>query len=234
MTTTADILKEIHQLRKFIRDLESKLADLPRQVKRRKDDVIYHEGKQKEAREQLQQLKMKAHEDDVSMKTIDGQIERYEKQLNEIMSKKEYDALKTEISHAKEKMSVLEDLVLEELTEIDERTEQLPIFEKTVQDAKKEAETYEKEATERTESLTQELEKSRTKLAETEDQLPSGEFRTQYELLVKRYGEEAFSPVVKGTCQFCFTTTTTQQKNELIQGRIVMCKSCGRIIYLGD
>src|SRR5205814_8792614 len=67
----------------------------------------------------------RSHQDDVTLKGIADQIKKYETQLNQIMSKKEFDALQHEIAHGKEQASQLEDQILQTLTDIDDQTAQL-------------------------------------------------------------------------------------------------------------
>ncbi len=234
MSTPAKTLQEIHRLRRFIKDLQAKLEDLPRQVRNRKEDIVYHEGKLKQAQDDLKKLKVKTHENDVTLKQTTEQIERYERQLNDIMSKKEFDALKAEIAHSQEKVQQLEDTILDELTEIDERTANLPSLENAVKEAKEESARFEKESEERQKILTEELERSQNQLTETENNLPSGDFRVQYQRMIRQMGEDAFASVKKQSCQACYTRVTAQQSNELMRGLIVLCKACGRILYPGD
>jgi uncharacterized protein len=231
MSTPATTLKEIHRLRRFMKDLQTKLGEIPRKLQSRKDDIAYHEEKLKTSQDELKKLKVKAHEDDVSLRTLGEQIAKYERQLNEIMSKKEFDALKSEIGHAKEKVDALEDVILAELSEIDERTAKIPNLEKAVKDAREELARFEQESKERTVSLTGELERVQKELADTEAQLPYGDLQTQYERLIRMKGEDSFAAVSKGTCQACYTQVTAQEANQLLQGQFMLCKACGRIMY---
>jgi predicted nucleic acid-binding Zn-ribbon protein len=234
MTTPANTLKEIHRLRRYIKELQTKLGDIPRKLQSRKGDIAYHEEKLKIGQDELKKLKVKTHDDDVSLKIIAEQIAKYERQLNTIMSKKEFDALKSEIAHGRAKADALEDVILAQLAEIDERTANIPRLEKALKDAREELTRFEKESQEQTGSLTGELQRVQKELADAEANLPYGELQAQYERLIRLMGEDSFAAVSKGTCQACYTNVTAQEANQLLQGQFMLCKACGRILYAAD
>src|SRR5215831_8293978 len=91
-------LREIHRLRRAAKDLSTRIESGPRQVKAQRAAVARHEENLKKAQDELKHLKVHTHEKEVSLKSATEQIKKYEKQLNDIMSKKEYDALKHELA----------------------------------------------------------------------------------------------------------------------------------------
>jgi predicted nucleic acid-binding Zn-ribbon protein len=234
MATPADILKEIHRLRRYATDLQKRLDQLPRRREALADIVTHYEKKLADAQAHLKQLKVRSHQDDVTLKGIGDQIKKYEAQLNQIMSKKEFDALRHEIDHHKSKGSQLEDQILETLTEIDDQTAQLPVLEQEVQRARQDLAAYDKESQARHTELSAEQDKVKKELTATEDTLPSGDLRMTYERLIRQRGDDAFAPVKTRTCQACYMEVTGQMYNELYQGRFVLCKNCGRILYSSE
>ena len=55
-----------------------------------------------------------------------------------------------------------------------------------------------------------------------------------YDRQVAARGEDALSLARNNTCTACHSALTEQQRNDLMAGRLVFCKSCGRIVYLAD
>ena len=49
MSTPAATLKEIHRLRRFMKDLQTRLGEIPRKLQSRKEDIAYHEDKRERA-----------------------------------------------------------------------------------------------------------------------------------------------------------------------------------------
>ena len=46
--------------------------------------------------------------------------------------------------------------------------------------------------------------------------------------------DDALAGVEKRTCTACYTEMTAQNLHDLKQGGFVMCKSCGRALYMLD
>ncbi|MGF1578389.1 MAG: zinc ribbon domain-containing protein [Gemmataceae bacterium] len=232
--TTADVLKEIHRLRRLIVDLEKKIADVPRQTKRRENDIEFHNNELNGMQETIKQLKVQASEGEKSIQSITNLIKKKRGQLGGLLSKKEFDALELEISHLEKQIGELEDKVLPLYDEITEKTDTIPGLEENLQAANAELKRYQAASQEQNEQLRAELERAREELKGTEATLPSGEFRLMYERLIRSKGEDSFAGVVKQSCQACYNSITAQMQNELLQGKLVFCSSCGRIIYLAE
>ncbi len=233
MAGPATILREIHSLRRHAKDLENEIERSPRLVKTQEARVARQEEALREAHEALKRLKVTNHEKEVQVKTIQQQIAKHEKQLNEAGSKKEYDALKAEIASGKRKCADLEDEILSGLLEIDERTAQIPELEKAVQQAKAEYVDFEKNAQGRRVGLIEQLNQALQKIKEVETTLPT-DVRPQYDRLIAVRGEDALAAVQNRTCMACYTEITAQAYNDLMLSQFILCKSCGRALYLPE
>src|SRR5262245_2143574 len=75
------ILKDIHRLRRHIKDLESKIEGGPRQLKAQQSKIAKDEENLKKAQEALKQSKVKIHDKEVSVKATQTEIQKYEQQL---------------------------------------------------------------------------------------------------------------------------------------------------------
>src|SRR5438132_1692159 len=98
MPGPAATLREIHRLRRLAKDLEGRIAQQPRLLRAQQNAVTKQEENLREAQEAIKRLKVTTHEKEVSLKTTNQLIAKHEKQLNEAATKKEYDALKSEIA----------------------------------------------------------------------------------------------------------------------------------------
>ncbi len=232
--TTADTLKEIHRLRRLISDLEKNISDVPRQIKRREYDIEFHTEQLTSMQETIKQLKVKAAEGEKSIQALTDLIKKKRDKLGGLLSKKEYDAFESEIAHSEKQIGEHEDRVLPLYDEIAEKSEKVPDLERNLQEAKDELKRYQADSVERTKKLEGELEAAREELKTTEATLPSGEFRLMYERLIRGRGEDSFAGIIKKSCLACYNEITAQMYNELLQGKFVLCSSCGRIIYLSD
>jgi predicted nucleic acid-binding Zn-ribbon protein len=231
MSGPAPILRELHRLRKHLRDLQTEIERAPRLLKAHQAKLAQQEAGFRDAQEGLKRLKVAVHENEVSLKSTHQQLTKYEKQLNEVTSKREMDGKQSEIAQARQRLDELETKILEGMTEIEERTTRLPEQEKHAQQARAEFAEFEKGQQARLARLQQEKGNAEKELAATEAKLPA-DIRSQYARLAKAHGADALAVVTDRTCMHCRTGITAQQQNELEGERFVTCKSCGRGLYL--
>jgi predicted nucleic acid-binding Zn-ribbon protein len=233
MAGPATILREIHRLRCHAKNLQSEIDRGPRVLKAQQLKVTRQEETIREAHDTLKRLKMMSHEKEGQLKATLQQISKHERQLNEVGSKKEYDALKHEIAADQKKCQELEDEILGYMGEIEERTVQLPELEKALQQAKEEYVDFEKNSRSRIVALTEELNQALRGIQEVEATLPP-DVHAQYSRLVAARGEDAMASVEHRTCMACYTEITAQNYNDLMRSQFVLCKNCGRALYLPD
>jgi predicted nucleic acid-binding Zn-ribbon protein len=231
MSGPAPILRELHRLRKHLRDLQAEIERAPRLLKAHQAKLAQQEAAFRDAQEGLKHLKVNIHENEVSLKSTHQQLAKFERQLNEAGSKKEYDLKQSEISQARQRLDELETKILEGMAESEERTAKLPEQEKAVRQARAEFAEFEKGQEARLGRLRQEKQNAEQELGATEAKLPAA-VRPVYDRLVKAYGPDALAAVVDRTCMQCRTGITAQQQNELESEHFVTCKSCGRALYL--
>lgn len=233
MTTPAAILRELHRLRRHAKDLKDEIERMPRQLKAQQGKVARQEEAIKQAHEGIKKLKVTASDKEKSLKAKHAEIAKYEKQRNEATAKKEYDALLVEITAAKEACVKLEEAILSGMTEIDEQNARVPELEKLLKQAQLDVVNFDSVCKEKQAEMAKELQKSLDQLKEVEASL-ADDIRAQYDRQVASRGEDSMSAVNNRTCVACYTGITAQQYNELVQGMFVLCKSCGRVLYLPE
>ncbi len=233
MSGPAVIFREIHRLRRFAHELQEQIDRLPRQQKAQQAKVARQEEILHQAQDALKHLKVDIHGKEGTLKSTHGQIAKHQKQLNEAGSKKEYDALQHEISDAKAVCQRLEDEILSGLADSEEKTAQLPELEKALRQAKEEYAQFESGIQERLTGYQTRLVETNKQLQEQEAALPDT-LRAQYQRFAAARGPDALSAVQGRTCAACYTEITAQQSNELQQELFVLCKACGRILYLPE
>ncbi len=224
------ILREIHRLRRNIAELTSATENGPRQLKAQQNKIAKDEESVKKAQEIVKQSKVHIHEKEVSIKATQTEIAKHEKQLGEISTKKEYDALRSEIAKAKEGIRKIEDAILELMLESDEKAQVVPEAEKAVKKAKEDLVQFERDLAEKLQRYAAETTRAVEELKKVEATLPD-DIKIHYDRLVNFKGEESIAGVEGQTCTACYTDVTAQMANELLRGAWVLCKSCGRILY---
>ena len=132
MAGPAATFREIHRLRRFARDLQEQIDRTPRQLQLRQAQVRRQEDLYKQTQEAIKRLKVAMHEKEVSLKAKHGQVAKHERQLQEAASKKEYDALRSEVAADKAACQALEDEILAALGESEEKAARLPELEQAI------------------------------------------------------------------------------------------------------
>jgi predicted nucleic acid-binding Zn-ribbon protein len=233
MANSVSILRELHRLRRHAKNLQDEIERLPRLLRAQQARVARQEELLHEAHEILKKKRVATHEKEVSRRAVEEQKAKYEKQRNEATTRKEYDALNAEIAAARGHIAKIEDEILESMIAADEYAARIPELEKELQKAKEECARCEQTSSERQANLQAQLEQVLKELTEVEAKL-SEDVRQQYERLVTARSEDAMSAVVNRTCTACYTEITAQSYNNLLLGQFVLCKSCGRILYLPE
>jgi predicted nucleic acid-binding Zn-ribbon protein len=233
VTSPGPILRELHRLLKYAKELQTRIEQAPKALQAQQTKLRRQEDALHAAQDALKKLKVHTHEKEVLIKTKRQQIAKYEKQLDEITSKKEFDALKHEIAGEQAAISQLEDEILNEMEEAEQRTAALPEVEKDTKKARTDLAEFERGTTERLAGFAAQRQQTLTELAQVAATLPD-EVKPFYERQVKAKGEDALSGVENRTCIACYTELTAQHSNELNCGRFLTCKSCGRLLYLAE
>jgi len=230
MAGPAAILREIHRLRTHAQNLQSRIDFAPKQLKAQQSVVAKRNEELKEGQDALKKQKVGIHEREVSVKAEHQLIKKYEQQLNDISSKKEYDALKHEIAGVQEKIRALEDETLTAMMEQDQIAGRVPALEEAVKKAKAEFAEFERDYGTRLKTWVQERDDAMKLIAAEEAKLPT-EVRPQYDRLVKAMGAEALAPVEGRICMACYTELTAQVHNNVLLQQFALCWNCGRMLY---
>lgn len=231
MPGPAVILKEIHRLRLHIEELATRIDEAPRKMTVQQKRLANQEEALKSAQEHLKHLALQIREKEGSVKSTQQQIKKYEKQFDEAANKKEYDTLKSEIAQEREHISKTEDEILALMTESEEKTAQLPEAEKAAQKARADFAQFEKDHKELVQRFGDERARAAEELKTVEATLPA-DVRPQYERMVAGKGIEAFSGLQGRICSACYTEITSQMLSELKREMFLLCKNCGRMLYV--
>jgi predicted nucleic acid-binding Zn-ribbon protein len=231
MPTPAAILRELHRLHQHTDDLRAEIDRGPRTLKAQEAKVAKQQEVYQQAQEAVKKLKVAIHEKEVSLKGKLQQITKHERQRNEATSKKEYDTLGVEIEHERKECRKLEDDILNDMEAAEAQAARLPEAEKEVQRVKQEVARALDDIQTRRVQLTDMLSAAHKQLQEVEATLPE-DAKAQYGRLTAARGKDALSAVQGRTCTACYTEITTQNYLDLVRGQFVLCKSCGRMLYL--
>jgi predicted nucleic acid-binding Zn-ribbon protein len=230
MKLTIDLLSKLQRLDDEIDALKAEEESIPGKKEELEEGLRAIEAKVSEGKEQSIDLAKLRKEKEVELESAGEKASKFQSQLFQVKSNREYEALQHEISALEEKISQLEDEILEIL----ERSEEASKAIVREQDAlEAESGRVETEGAE----LDQELKKLRETIAVKGDERERLVMNLD-PMLLKRYerirenkGGLAVTPVKNGACGGCFRRIPPQEMQELKKNdRIIMCEGCGRII----
>jgi len=231
MPGPSSILRELHRLHRHAEDLRTQINRGPQTIKAHQEKTAKLEELLHQAQGSIKKLKVSLHDKEVSLKAQQQVVAKHEKQLNEATSRKEYDALRAEIENDKKACSKIEDEMLVVMEEIETRNLQIPEYEKGVKKGKEDTARVIDDIQTRRNEFTDRLNEALKSIHEVEVSLPD-DVKALYDRLVAARGDSAMSSVQGRTCSSCYTEITAQNQNELMQEKLVLCKNCGRILYL--
>lgn len=225
------ILRECHRLRRHLRDLKEEIDRGPRVLKAQQARLAAEEQEHKDAYEIIKRLKLRQKEDEGSLKVVEANLDKLGTKAMTVTTMKEMEAVKHETEQANAKKGLLEDAILCAMTEIEERTANLPYVEKKWKDAQAEFAQYQVDAKERMERMLEDRSLSESELARREAELPN-DMRDQYERLIKAHGPDGLAGVKGTVCGQCRSVIGESRFFELEAGKFVLCPVCGRGLYL--
>ena len=228
--TLIQLFRDLHAVLLRDRDLKE-LADEEKRRLRRFE--VRAEQQQKlvaEIQANLKQLKVTINDKEVTIKANQAKIAKYQEQLNKASTPKEYEALRREIENEKLANRVLEEQILQAMLEVEEKAKQIPELEKSLLVIIEEKRVALEGRADTQADLTNRLAQAKGEMDQLVSKLP-GEVRELYIRLSNAHGADSFSLVQKHYCSACYTEPTAQMHNDLLSDRLVICKSCGRILY---
>ncbi len=229
----AGTLRTLHRMHRQLADLAEQLAAGPRTVAARTRQVQTAEAKKAAAADDVKKAKLAADQKQLQLKSAETKIADLEAKLNASKTNREYQTLGDQIAADRMATKVLEDEILEALERIDVLKPAVPAAEAEIETAKKllaEADAKVKAESGRLEA---EVARIRGDLQTAEKDL-AVDVREKYDRVVKQKGADGMSAVDGQTCGGCYQQLTGNMLSDVLLGRIIICRSCGRLLYLPE
>lgn len=231
MSATGEGLIRLHELHLKLREVQTELEAGPRQIAARKQLFAKKQAELEDRRQKLKQAKVTADQKNLQLKTNEAKIAELRAKQNTVTSNREYDILRGQIDADTMAKSVLEDEILESLESVDRGQAELKAFEQEVAAAEAELKKFVQQIEQKIPGLKQQAEQLNSEVAAAETFLPD-EVAGYYRRLVQVHGADALAAVENKSCSNCFVKLTQQMIVEINSGRLLFCKSCGRLLYM--
>jgi predicted nucleic acid-binding Zn-ribbon protein len=228
---TFDKLIQLQKLDAEIASTSLFLEDIPRQIEDidKKTEQSYQIITQ--AKEKMAQNQKKRRDMEDEVKDIKAKISKYNLQLNDVKTNLEYKSLLKEIDGSQQKISELEDEIINEMLAADDIEEEIKEADQKHSAAEKKF-SKEKEILQqkqkKSESKKDELTKKKEKLVTS---IPDDQIRLYLKIFKSKQGI-VLSPITEEFCSLCHMRVRPQVLNELKGNeKLILCENCGRILY---
>lgn len=223
-------LATLQDLDSQLAQLESLRGDLPHQVNRLKQELEETVKTKQNYEDKLLAYQKERSIAEMEMKALGGKKQKYQTQLFEVKTNREYDAVTHEIESVNVNIEKKENRILELMDLEEETSKSIEEHDEDIQRLQKQLDT-----------ISQELEKQMAKTEKDEAILKherekvlhklNSRYITAYERIRRAKNGLAVVPVVRGACGGCFKSLPPQKILEIRQmDRIYLCEVCGRIL----
>ncbi len=136
------LLKELHRLRKLIRDAQAEIDRGPRVLKAHHTKLAAQEKALADARDALKHRKADVLTGEATIKSLHQSLAKHEKQLDTLTDPRQIEAKEHDIANTKGSIAKTEDELLTAMADVDERTAKIPELEAAVSKAKADFAVY--------------------------------------------------------------------------------------------
>jgi len=228
------LLVELQGLDTHIFKLENELESIPKELKELDEELKEKTDAVKNMEGAVKALQLKRGEKEVDLESKEGTAKKYQVQLYQVKTNKEYTALEQEIARVKADNSLIEEDIIKILDQIDaenkkiaKEREELKSEEARIGDVKKEKGSKAKII----EAELANLKNQRNELASKVDK----SILAKYERIINSKDGQAVVPALNETCQGCFRVMPPQVINEIRMKRdLILCDNCARILYIEE
>lgn len=234
MQNDLEMLLKLQNIDYDLEELDRSRDYLPDMINHLKKEMEDTSRALKESEENLTQKVLAKKKLELDIEEISTELTKLQKQMRDIKTNREYDALVTEIANRKLKISNLEEELLKNLTDMDELQDKIKeLKEKTAQ--------VDKNNRVQLESLNEKMDSIGTKIKQKQDERKNVSVRINklvlatYERVKRVKGGAAVVPVRKRACSGCYKSLPPQKIQEIKKGEsLITCDSCGRILIWTD
>ena len=222
-----DILSQKYTLEQEIEELPRTLATKKELVSRLKKSFLEKNEKYEEARRRVADLRVRLQE-------AEADREKYESQMDQIRTAREYDALEKEIRDASEREQQYRRDLQREEKDLDEQRTRLEREETMIKTEETELEEerakIDSETSERDATLKQLTNKEKTTTPGLDEDL-----LFKFERIIKCKEGEGIVPIKNGVCTGCQMILPNQFVNDIREGKqILFCPYCSKIVFHTD
>ena len=233
MAVPAATLRTLHRIHRQLTDLNSRLSRGPKQIEIGKANVAKCEAAVAAAKEDVKKTQLATNQKELQLKERESHIETIRGKLNAASSNKEYQTLLEQIAADEEANSVLSDEILELFDKVEQLQAVVGEQQQALEQGKADFQKLKDKVEGERGSLEADVARLTEECKELEKTLPA-EIKQDFDRIVGTRGEDGLACVEGEFCGHCNQMINPQMFNELLLEKMVLCKSCGAILYLPE
>jgi predicted nucleic acid-binding Zn-ribbon protein len=230
MDKTTGLLPDMHQVHQKLESVRKKLDRGPRMIATQERLRDQKQEERDALKTKLTELRKAADSKSLQLKSNEAKIQDLQGKLNAAASNKEYEIISSQIAADNMANSVLEDEILEALEKVDQGVQAITDAEEAIEAQEDLIKKTEAEVNASKAGLEEQAATLEAELAVFEKEIPST-MMDQYRRLVDAHGASCLTEVENDACTSCYAIVAPQEKVQLNMGKVMLCRSCGRIMY---
>jgi predicted nucleic acid-binding Zn-ribbon protein len=211
-------------------ELERSKDYLPEMINNLEEEINQTRQALQDSEKELEELTLRNKRLDLELATLNQDLVKFQKQMMEIKTNKEYDAMTNEITDRKLKISANEEETLHILTQIDDLKEKVKGYRQKLEEIEQ---TNKDQLVHLREELNSIDEKIKIKKGDRKNVTVRIDKRllATYERVRKGRGNQVVVTIKKRACGACYKGIPPQVIQEIRKGDIIYtCDNCGRIL----
>lgn len=233
MAVPASTLRTLHRIHRQLTDLRSRLDRGPKQIAAGEANLMRLAGLVDEAKAEVQKTQLATSQKELQLKDREGRIEDVRGKLNSASTNKEYQTLVEQIAADEQANSVLSDEILELFDKVEQVQAVVGLRQADLAKGNEEFGKLKQRIEGERGSMEADVARLTQECTEAEASLPD-EVKQDFQRIVGARGEDGLASVEGEFCGHCNQRITPQMFNELLMEKLVLCKSCGAILYLPE
>jgi len=228
------MLVELQSLDTHILKSERELEMIPEEIKKLEEEFVSQSTGVKKAEEAIKALQVRRKEREGDLNTKEESVRKYQSQLYQIKTNKEYSALEQEIARIKADNSLIEEDIIKLFDQVDVENQKLAKEKEALKAEEVKVQAEKKQKLEDAERIEGELAAFRAQRAELAGKVDKVVL-SKYERLMKNKDGLGIVSVAGDSCQGCFRIMPPQVINEIrMKKDLVVCENCARILYIEE